>query len=152
MIILCSTYWYPEFKGDIHATYVHDINRHYKIIDSENKVIVVTPNYGKSEMREEMDGVIIERFNFKVPLELSYGKVAQSKKSFFKKLHAVFIMGIYILKNFYYTCKFAKKYKADIIHAHWVIPSGFPAMVAAKLLRKPCFITMHGGDVYYNKE
>jgi glycosyltransferase involved in cell wall biosynthesis len=39
-----------------------------------------------------------------------------------------------------------------VIHAHWAIPSGFSALLAAKLLRKPCFITMHGGDVYYNKE
>jgi L-malate glycosyltransferase len=152
MVIVSSTYWYPEYKGDIHATYVHDINRHYKIVDKKNKVIVVTPNYGNSVKREEMDGVIVERFDFKVPLELSSGKVAQTKVNVFQKFRRIFTMGFYVLKNFYYTYKFAKEYNADVIHAHWVIPSGFPAMIAAKLLGKPCFITMHGGDVYYNKE
>jgi glycosyltransferase involved in cell wall biosynthesis len=150
--IICSAYWYPEFKGDIHATYVHDINRHLMISDNNIKVIVVTPNFGNSLPKEEMDGVIVERFNHRVPMEFEYGKVAQAKKSLFTKIRGISSMGVYILKNFIYTALLSKKYKADVIHAHWVIPSGFPALVAAKLIGKPCIITMHGGDVYFNEK
>jgi glycosyltransferase involved in cell wall biosynthesis len=152
MKILCSTYWYPEYKGDTQAIYVHDINRHLLLISKENDVIVVTPNYGKSAAMEEMDGVKVERFKFGVPLEFSYGRVAQTKKSLLMKLYGIVLIGSYVIKNLYYTYITAKKYDVHVIHAHWAIPSGFPALIAAKLLRKPCFITMHGGDVYYNKE
>ena len=153
MKILCSTYWYPEYNGDIHATYVHDINRHYRIVDPSSEVFVVTPNYnGKSLPYEEMDGVRVYRFDFRVPDEFTYGQVAQSKKTVFKKIQGLISMAKYIAKNFYYTRKYARMHHVDVIHAHWVIPSGFPAFLAARLLRKPCFITMHGGDVYYNKE
>ena len=152
MRILCSTYWYPEYKGDTNAIYVHDINRHLLLISKENDVIVVTPNYGKSAAMEEMDGVKVERFKFGVPLEFSYGRVAQTKKSILMKLYGIVLIGSYIIKNLYYTYITAKKYNVHVIHAHWAIPSGLPALIAAKLLRKPCFITMHGGDVYYNKE
>jgi L-malate glycosyltransferase len=152
MKIISSTYWYPEFPGDIHATYVHDINRHFKIVSKDTEIIVVTPNYGNSKLSEKTDGITIERFDFKVPFDLSYGKVAQSKKNILNKIKTIFIMFGYILKQFYFTYKAGKKYKADIIHAHWAIPSGFPALLAAKLLKIPCIITMHGGDVYYNKQ
>jgi len=146
--ILCSTYWYPEFDGDIHATYVHDINRYVSRNDVE--IHVVAPNYGNSKLEEKIDDVFIHRFNFPVPLDLSYGKVAQSKTNLTARLARIFIMIRYIILNFINTKKIAKKYKVDIIHAHWAIPSGFPALLAAKILRIPCLITMHGGDVYYN--
>ncbi len=152
MVILSSTLWYPEFKGDIRATYVHDINRHLILNSKDSKVIVVTPNYNNSLLKEEMDGITIHRFNLNIPSEFGSGKAAQSKKTIFTWLLGITAFGIYFIKNFYYTYTIAKKYRADIIHAHWAFPTGFPALVAAKLLGKPCFITMHGGDVYYNKE
>ena len=146
MRICCPTYWYPEHKGDIHATYVHDINRH--IVKHGHHVTVITPRVGKGSKKEVYDSVNILRFNLKVPYELSYGKIAQGgKHSSVKKLWTMFL---YIAKTFYHTFRTCRKQKIEVIHAHWAIPSGFPAVLVSKLLRIPCFITMHGGDVYYN--
>lgn len=36
----------------------------------------------------------------------------------------------------------------DLINAHWILPQGFVAVVAAWLFRKPVVITVHGGDVF----
>jgi glycosyltransferase involved in cell wall biosynthesis len=36
----------------------------------------------------------------------------------------------------------------DLIHAHWVIPNGLPALIAARLRGLPLFISLHGSDVY----
>ena len=152
MKILCSAYWYPEFNGDIHATYVHDINRHLILYGQNIQVFVITPNFGNSLPKEEMDGVIVERFKCKVPLEFEYGKVAQMKKNLITKIRGIISIGVYILKNFFYTFLSAIKHNVDVIHAHWAIPSGFPALLAGKLLHKPCFISLHGGDVYYNEK
>jgi phosphatidyl-myo-inositol dimannoside synthase len=41
---------------------------------------------------------------------------------------------------------------ADVVHAHWAIPTGPPAVMAARKLHVPSVITMHGGDVYVNPE
>jgi glycosyltransferase involved in cell wall biosynthesis len=38
------------------------------------------------------------------------------------------------------------------VHAHWAIPTGPPAVLAARRLGVPSVITMHGGDVYVNPE
>jgi glycosyltransferase involved in cell wall biosynthesis len=44
-----------------------------------------------------------------------------------------------------------RDFQAQIVHAHWAIPSGFAAVHAARTLRLPVVITMHGGDVYVNR-
>jgi glycosyltransferase involved in cell wall biosynthesis len=36
----------------------------------------------------------------------------------------------------------------DIIHAHWVLPNGPPAALAARLRGLPLVISLHGSDVY----
>jgi glycosyltransferase involved in cell wall biosynthesis len=46
----------------------------------------------------------------------------------------------------------ARENGADIVHAHWAIPTGPAAVMAARKLRVPSVITMHGGDVYVNPE
>lgn len=158
MKICCPTYWYPEYKGDIHATYVHDINRH--IAKKGNEIIVITPNFqGKSKKKEEWDKVKVVRFNLNVPSELTYGKIAQGgKKSRLSALSAIrklWTMFLYMAKTFFYTYRVCRSKdnrdgRIDVIHSHWAIPSGFPAVIVSKILKIPCFITMHGGDVYYN--
>lgn len=148
--VCCSTYWYPEYKNDIHAIYVHDINRF--LAKNGCDIYVVTPNFSKSKIKETYDNISIFRFNFHIPIELSYGKVAQgkSRKTLFSKWKSLYYMFLYTLYNFFYTYKTAKKKKVDILHAHWSIPSGFSTLIVGKLLKIPCVITMHGGDVYYN--
>ena len=37
--------------------------------------------------------------------------------------------------------------RPDVIHAHWLLPNGVPALVAAALFRIPLVISMHGSDV-----
>ncbi|MDQ2784679.1 MAG: glycosyltransferase [Chloroflexota bacterium] len=42
----------------------------------------------------------------------------------------------------------ARKVRADIVHAHWVIPNGPPAALVAKRTRTPLVISLHGSDVF----
>jgi glycosyltransferase involved in cell wall biosynthesis len=36
----------------------------------------------------------------------------------------------------------------DVVHAHWVLPNGVPAAVAARICNVPLVISLHGSDVY----
>jgi glycosyltransferase involved in cell wall biosynthesis len=36
----------------------------------------------------------------------------------------------------------------DLVHAHWVIPNGPPAALAAALLGRPLVVSLHGSDVH----
>ncbi len=42
----------------------------------------------------------------------------------------------------------ARRVRADIVHAHWVIPNGPPAALAAWRARVPLVISLHGSDVF----
>ncbi len=41
-----------------------------------------------------------------------------------------------------------RKIKPNVIHAHWIIPQGFIAIIVGKLLNIPVIATAHGGDAF----
>jgi glycosyltransferase involved in cell wall biosynthesis len=42
----------------------------------------------------------------------------------------------------------AREVRADLIHAHWVIPNGPPAAFVARRTRTPLVVSLHGSDVF----
>jgi glycosyltransferase involved in cell wall biosynthesis len=148
--ILCPTYWYPSHASDTHATYVHDINRH--LVRRGHSVRVVTPLPHGAKEREVFDGVEVVRFPLDLPEDLTYGKVAQSRVGPLQKAKRLHTMARYLLAQRRRTIEEGRSLAADVVHAHWAIPTGPAAVSAARSLEAPCVITMHGGDVYVNPE
>ncbi len=148
--ILCPTYWYPRFATDVRATYVHDINRH--LVLRGHRVRVVTPGDRDSAPREEFDGVEVVRFPLALPEDLGYGKVAQSRVGPRQKLARLAAMARYLWLQQRWNLREGRDFGAQLIHAHWAIPTGPAAVAAAWRLGVPCAITLHGGDVYVNRE
>lgn len=50
-----------------------------------------------------------------------------------------------MLISLFFLCR---KIKPDVIHAHWIIPQGFIAIIVGKLLNIPVIATAHGGDAF----
>jgi glycosyltransferase involved in cell wall biosynthesis len=148
--IICPTYWYPQHATDTQATYVHDINRH--LARRGHRVTVVTPGNSSMPPRESFDGVDVVRFPMELPVDLTYGRVAQTRVNFMGKVARVAVMAHYLEAQFRATLAVARERGADVIHAHWAIPTGPAAVSAARRLGLPSVITMHGGDVYVNPE
>jgi glycosyltransferase involved in cell wall biosynthesis len=148
--IVCPTYWYPQHAADTQATYVHDINRH--LVRRGHRVTVVTPGSPSMAASESFDGVDIVRFPMELPVDLTYGRVAQSRVDFWGKLARVAVMAHYLEAQYRATLAAVRERGADVIHAHWAIPTGPAAVHAARRLGLPSVITMHGGDVYVNPE
>jgi glycosyltransferase involved in cell wall biosynthesis len=148
--ILCPTYWYPSHAADTQATYVHDINRHLAL--RGHRVVVVTPRFGDAAPRESFDGVEVVRFDVAIPDELTYGKVAQSRVRKLSTPQRMVAMGRYLRLQRRAAIDAGRAMHADLVHAHWAIPTGPAAVLAARSLSVPCVITMHGGDVYVNPE
>jgi len=148
--IICPTYWYPQHASDTQATYVHDINRH--LVGRGHSVTVVTPG-DPSLAREDMfDGVSIVRFPLDLPADLTYGRVAQSRVTWLGKFARLAVMANYLEAQYRAILAEAREGQVDVIHAHWAIPTGPAAVMAARKLGVPSIITMHGGDVYVNPE
>src|SRR4029079_19722981 len=148
--IICPTYWYPQHATDTQATYVHDINRH--LARRGHRVTVVTPGNSSMPARESFDGVDVVRFPMELPVDLTYGRVAQTRVNFMRKVARVAVMAHYLEAQFRATLAVAREREVYVIHAHWAIPTGPAAVSAARSLGLPSVITMHGGDVYVNPE
>ena len=148
--IICPTYWYPQHANDTQATYVHDINRH--LVRRGHSVTVVTPGDRSLPRSDMFDGVKIVRFPLELPPDLTYGRVAQSRVSWLGKFARVVVMAHYMEAQHRAILAEVRENGADVIHAHWAIPTGPAAVLAARKLRLPSVITMHGGDVYVNPE
>jgi glycosyltransferase involved in cell wall biosynthesis len=146
--IVCPTYWYPQGATDTQATYVHDINRH--LVRRGHQVTVVTPGPRTLPSHETFDGVEVIRFPMALPEDLTYGRVAQSRVSMLGKLARLAVMTEYLEAQYSTTLAAVRARKADVIHAHWAIPTGPAALLAARRAGLPSVITMHGGDVYVN--
>lgn len=146
--IVCPTYWYPQHASDTQATYVHDINRH--LVRRGHSVTVVTPGHPSLPRTDVFDGVKIVRFPLDLPSDLTYGHVAQSKVSMGGTLTRLMVMARYLQAQYRATVRVGRRLGADVVHAHWAIPTGPAAVQAARRLGVPSVITMHGGDVYVN--
>ncbi len=148
--IICPTYWYPQHATDTQATYVHDINRH--LAQRGHSVTVVTPGSSSLPSVDSFDGVQVVRFPLELPVDLTYGRVAQSSVNLMGKFARLAVMAHYLEAQYRATVSVARERQADVIHAHWAIPTGPAAVHAARKLGLPSVITMHGGDVYVNPE
>ncbi|MGZ8392304.1 MAG: glycosyltransferase [Gemmatimonadales bacterium] len=150
MRIICPTYWYPQHASDTQATYVHDINRH--LVQRGHSVTVVTPGDPSLAREDTFDGVKIVRFPLELPADLTYGRVAQSRVTWLGRVARLAVMANYLEAQYRAILAEAREGQADVIHAHWAIPTGPAAVLAARKLEIPSVITMHGGDVYVNPE
>ena len=148
MRIVCPTYWYPRHAADTQATYVHDINRH--LVRRGHSVTVVMPGHPSLPQTDSFDGVEIARFPLDVPADLTYGRVAQTKVSMGGTVTRMLVMARYLEAQYRATVRVARRIGANVVHAHWAIPTGPAAVQAARRLGLPSVITMHGGDVYVN--
>lgn len=150
MRIICPTYWYPQHASDTQATYVHDINRH--LVRRGHSVTVVTPGQASHPRLDTFDGVKVVRFPLELPPDLTYGRVAQSQVSWLGRFARIAVMARYMEAQHRAIVAEAREHGADVVHAHWAIPTGPAAVMAARKLQVPSVITMHGGDVYVNPE
>jgi glycosyltransferase involved in cell wall biosynthesis len=99
-----------------------------------HQVDYLTTGYKGLPRTEQRDGINIHRVPVMGRKDLSTAALS-SMISFFP---ACLLRGIRLcLKNNY-----------DVINAHFVIPSGLPAVFLAKIFRKPLVISILGGDIY----
>jgi glycosyltransferase involved in cell wall biosynthesis/SAM-dependent methyltransferase len=78
--------------------------------------------------------------------KLAYGSgiLSNLKKNKFLYLQVPFFL-VAMLASLFLLCR---KIKPAVIHAHWIIPQGFIAILVGKLLNIPVVTTAHGGDAF----
>ncbi|MFC1999660.1 glycosyltransferase [Chloroflexota bacterium] len=145
VLVLATTF--PRWKGDGTASFVFELSK--RLAQQGSEIVVLAPHHGGSQLKEDMDGVEVHRFPYFYPRRyqrLCYegGILPNLKRSHLAKLQVPSLA----LSELIYALTLVKRERIDLIHSHWIIPSGLVGAICKKVLRKPLVVTVHAGDVF----
>ena len=145
LLVLTTTY--PRWRGDTEPAFVHYLSRG---LQDAFEVHVLAPHTLNAKTIEALEGVQVHRFRY-LPVtwqRLAYegGIVPRLKQNKWLALQIPFLLFF----MFWSGLKLAKKYEVDVIHAHWVIPQGFIALLIKRFCSRSLkvMVTSHGADLF----
>ena len=121
VLVLATTF--PRWKNDTTPAFVYELSKQLRTGNMD--VVVLAPHYHGAKKLEMMDGIKVYRFPYFWPAKyqkLVYdgGILPNIKRSHLAKIQVPLL----VLSELYYTFKIIKKEKINVIHSHWIIPSG----------------------------
>ena len=135
---------YPRFHEDAEVPWLRTSIAHLKQAGVE--IQVLAPAY-KGLKSHEIDGVKVNRFRY-APAGwefLTHEEGAPSKMASKPWLQLLAIP--YIISGFFKCIKICRRFRPDVIHAHWPFPHAYIALGAAKLFRIPLVLNFHGAEL-----
>lgn len=145
MKVLVLTTTFPRWVDDPIPTYVYDLSK--RLQDKGFDIIVLAPHYYRSKKFEIIENMKIYRFPYFYPYKyqkLCYnGGILSNLKSIIAQIQ----LPLFIFAYIYYILKITKNEKIDLIHAHWIIPSGFVVSIVKSIIKKPFIVSVHGSDI-----
>lgn len=145
--VLVTTTTFPSFlENDSTPPFVYELSKRLAK-KNDLEIIVSTPYLKNSKKYEERDDLKIYRYKYGFTA-LRDGAILPNIK---KNKSLIFQVPFFLLFSFLNIIKLVKKEKIDVIHAHWIIPQGFLAVLYKKIFRKKdlkIICTIHGGDIF----
>ena len=146
MRIAVLTSSYPRFQGDGTAPFVMSISESLSKLG--HTVHVVAP-YDISVNEGFTSPIPVKRFKYIWPRKLHLMGHARSLKADVKlRFSSILLLPFFSIASIINLVKECRKMDAQIIHAHWVLPNGFAAAIASKILGIPFIISLHGSDIF----
>ncbi|MCW2680694.1 MAG: glycosyl transferase group 1 [Frankiales bacterium] len=145
MRILHLTTSFPRTAGDHVAPFLLDLARAQQAVGLE--VAVLAPHDAGTPRSEDLHGVGVHRFRYAPDRweRLSYrgGLLGRSRTAGGLLLLPVFFAAFTLA-----AVRLSRRYRPDVLHAHWWLPAGICALLASRVVRAPLVITLHGTDVH----
>lgn len=152
MKICILTHGYPRFPDDTTAPFIESIAETLQQQEDIDVTVLTpdTPHFARSEADSTVN---LQTYRYFFPRQLQrlgYSNTLVNdcalKKYVYLLAPFLFISGIFHL------FVLSRKYKFDVIHAHWLLPNGFISAVVNRLLKIPYVITLHGSDIFVSKQ
>lgn len=142
MLVLATTL--PAVRDDGTPQFVLDLSLG---LQHRFDVCIVAPRVRSAQAEEWIEGVRIRRFAY-FPRRwesLADGAILPNLRARpTTALQAPFLVGAYLAA----ALQAARLLRPDVIHAHWLLPGGFVALIVARLLSIPYVVTVHGADAF----
>lgn len=142
--VLFATTAFPARDGDPRGHHVFSLAK--QIVSAGASVSVVAPAAPGCAMAENLSGIDVTRFSY---WPFRGTQLATGVSGIVPNLRAHPALALQVLPL---TLRMARAVGSlvggfDIIHAHWVYPTGLVSLRAARSAGVPLVVTAHGGDV-----
>jgi len=144
LLVLTSTF--PRWKGDKEPRFVYDLCRR---LSSSYQIHVVAPHAPGAAKLAKLDGITVYRFPY-LPerwesLAYEGGILSKLKNNRLRTFQVPF----FVFFQFLAVRKIMTRMNFAAIHAHWIVPQGFIAILAqVGRYKVPVLCTSHGGDLF----
>ncbi|HEU20094.1 MAG TPA: glycosyltransferase family 4 protein [Deltaproteobacteria bacterium] len=145
LLVLTSTF--SRGINDGSPSFVFELCR--RLTDSFD-IHVVMPHSAGAKREEEIAGIHITRFRYSFTKYQQLIGTSGILPSLSLHPWRYLLIPFFILGQLTTALRLLKKHDYCAIHAHWLIPQGFVAVVARLLLRSsvPVVCTSHGSDIF----
>jgi glycosyltransferase involved in cell wall biosynthesis len=144
-VVVMVTTSYPRFPGDGVGSFIEPIAK--GVAARGHEVHIVAPWHPALTRQEVEDGVHFHFFRYApvAPLNV-FGYATGLRADTQLRLAAWMMAPLAMTSGAWKTLRVARKRRATVLHAHWVVPGGVIAALAARGL--PLVISAHGSDVF----
>jgi glycosyltransferase involved in cell wall biosynthesis len=149
MRVLMITTSYPKFPGDVTAPVIEKIV--FELAGRGHAVDVVLPRHPELEVGGRERGLSIRFFPFYAGSGKGYawGYASSMRADRELRPRAVVMAPIAFLAGLATMRRLVVSNRYDVIHAHWVLPNGpIAALAAGGPRRPPLVVSLHGSDIF----
>jgi glycosyltransferase involved in cell wall biosynthesis len=144
-VVVMVTTSYPRFPGDSVGTFMEPIAR--AVAARGHDVHVVAPWHPLVNRPDEDRGVHLHFYRYAPMRSLNVFGYAAAMRADVSLRGAAYIAAPLALAAGWRAARsVARRFRATVMHGHWVVPGGVTAAAAAPGL--PLVISLHGSDVY----
>lgn len=145
LVVVMVTTSYPRFPGDSVGTFMEPIAK--SVAARGHEVHVVAPWHPLVQRPRIEHGIHFHFYKYAPSQSLNVFGYAEAMRADVSLRGAAYVAAPLALAAGWWTARrIARRYRASIMHGHWVIPGGVTASLAAPAL--PLVISLHGSDVY----
>ena len=143
--VVMVTTSYPRYPGDTVGTFMEPIAR--GIAARGHAVHVVAPWHPLIDRPAADAGVHLHYFRYAPIARLNvFGYSAALRADVTLRARAYLIAPAAAVAGWRLAQRVVRRYDANVVHGHWVVPGG--AIAAAAAGSRPLVISLHGSDVY----
>jgi glycosyltransferase involved in cell wall biosynthesis len=144
--ILSLTSSYPRYDGDPTAPFVESITRHVAAL-GHTMHVVLPENQAWARPASE-GGVTFHSYRYSLRRSWTPWGYSESLERGVSVKPALFALApVVALSAFRTASRLLARERFDLVHAHWVIPNGVIAALAARRSGLPIVVSLHGSDL-----
>ncbi len=147
MKVLVLTTTFPRWQEDTVPAFVYQLCQ--ELLRNGLEIVVLAPHHQGAPLQEEMAGLKVHRFAYFYPKRYQRLYYEGGVLSNLKRSRLAWVqVPLLVVSELYHALRLIKKEKVDIIHSHWLIPSGLVGAICKKVCKRPLVVTIHGSDIF----